>query len=50
MSGTATEILRGAVEEAVIWSRNLNELNETTDWDILEDDASGAFTIEPAKL
>ncbi|KDN33615.1 hypothetical protein RSAG8_13289, partial [Rhizoctonia solani AG-8 WAC10335] len=44
----ATEMLRGEVETDAIWSCNLNLIDDVTGWHLFEDDASGAFTIEPA--
>ncbi|QRW26001.1 hypothetical protein RhiXN_11078 [Rhizoctonia solani] len=44
----ATEMLRGEVETDAIWSCNLNLIDDVTGWHLFEDQASGAFTIEPA--
>ncbi|CUA77327.1 hypothetical protein RSOLAG22IIIB_06656 [Rhizoctonia solani] len=44
----ATEMLRGEVETDAIWTRNLNELDDVTGWNFVEDDASGAFSIVPS--
>ncbi|CAE6373862.1 hypothetical protein RSOLAG1IB_06321 [Rhizoctonia solani AG-1 IB] len=44
----ATEMLRGEVETDAIWSCNLNLIDDVTGWHLFEDDASGAFSIEPA--
>ncbi|KAJ1299598.1 hypothetical protein OPQ81_012018 [Rhizoctonia solani] len=44
----ATEMLRGEVETDAIWTRNLNELDDVTGWNFVEDDASGAFSIIPS--
>ncbi|CAE6335930.1 unnamed protein product [Rhizoctonia solani] len=42
----ATEMLRGEVETDAIWTCNLNELDDVTGWNFVEDDASGEFRIE----
>ncbi|KAG8700745.1 hypothetical protein FRC11_012699 [Ceratobasidium sp. 423] len=44
----ATEMLRGEVETDAIWSCNLNLIDDVTGWHLFEDEASGAFSIEPA--
>ncbi|KAG9096236.1 hypothetical protein FS749_008867 [Ceratobasidium sp. UAMH 11750] len=44
----ASQLLRGAVETDAIWECNLNELNDVTGWNFIEDTASGSFSIEPA--
>ncbi|CAE7063522.1 unnamed protein product [Rhizoctonia solani] len=44
----ATEMLRGEVETDAIWTRNLNELDDVTGWNFVEDDESGAFSIVPS--
>ncbi|KAG8683926.1 hypothetical protein FRC11_012874 [Ceratobasidium sp. 423] len=46
----ATEMLRGEVETDAIWTVNLNELDDVTGWNLLEDDSTGAFTIERARF
>ncbi|KAG9084525.1 hypothetical protein FRC06_004047 [Ceratobasidium sp. 370] len=43
-----SQLLRGAVETDAIWECNLNELNDVTGWNFVEDSASGSFSIEPA--
>ncbi|KAB5592337.1 hypothetical protein CTheo_4218 [Ceratobasidium theobromae] len=45
----ATEMLRGEVETDAIWSCNLNELEDVTGWNFMEDETSGAFIIEQAR-
>ncbi|CEL53355.1 hypothetical protein RSOLAG1IB_06322 [Rhizoctonia solani AG-1 IB] len=42
----ATEMLRGEVETEAIWRCNLNELDDVTGWNFVEDDTSGEFRIE----
>ncbi|KAG9085642.1 hypothetical protein FRC06_003526 [Ceratobasidium sp. 370] len=44
----ASQLLRGEVETDKIWSQNLNELDDVTGWNFVEDDTSGAFSIEKA--
>ncbi|KAJ1300844.1 hypothetical protein OPQ81_002484 [Rhizoctonia solani] len=44
----STEMLRGEVETDAIWTRNLNELDDVTGWNFVEDDATGAFSIVPS--
>ncbi|CAE6476488.1 unnamed protein product [Rhizoctonia solani] len=44
----ATEMLRGEVETDAIWTCNLNELDDVTGWNFIEDDANGGFSIEKA--
>ncbi|KAG8708892.1 hypothetical protein FRC08_018659, partial [Ceratobasidium sp. 394] len=45
---TGGEILLGGVEADPIWTQNLNELDDVTGWNLLQDDATGNFAIEPA--
>ncbi|KAG8698596.1 hypothetical protein FRC08_005811 [Ceratobasidium sp. 394] len=45
---TGGEILLGAVEADPIWTYNLNELDDVTGWNLLQDDATGGFAIERA--
>jgi hypothetical protein len=44
----ASEIIRGEFESDPIWEQDLNEVEEVTKWNFVEDDANGAFRIEPA--
>ena len=44
----APEMLRGEVETDAIWRCNLNELDDVTGWNFIEDEATGAFFIEPS--
>ncbi|KAB5589142.1 hypothetical protein CTheo_7414 [Ceratobasidium theobromae] len=44
----ATEMLRGEVETDAIWTCNINEIDDVTGWNFIEDGASGAFSIEAA--
>ncbi|ELU36752.1 hypothetical protein AG1IA_09218 [Rhizoctonia solani AG-1 IA] len=46
----ATEMLRGEVETDAIWTCNLNELDDVTGWNFIEDDATGGFSIEKTHL
>jgi hypothetical protein len=39
-------MLRGEVETEAIWRCNLNELDDVTGWNFVEDDTSGEFRIE----
>jgi hypothetical protein len=41
-------LLRGEVETDEIWSRNLNELDDVTGWNFVEDDSNGGFSIVEA--
>lgn len=41
-------MLRGEVETDAIWSQNLNELDDVTGWNLIEDEESGQFAIVPA--
>ncbi|CAE6532576.1 unnamed protein product [Rhizoctonia solani] len=43
-----TELLRGEIEADVIWTRDLDELDDVTGWTVVEDEATGAFSIEEA--
>lgn len=43
-------MLRGEVETDAIWECNLNEVDDVTGWDLLEDEESGEFSIEAAKI
>ncbi|KAF8597189.1 hypothetical protein BDV93DRAFT_513565 [Ceratobasidium sp. AG-I] len=43
-------MLRGEVETDAIWECNLNELDDVTGWNFVEDEESGAFTIQKATL
>ncbi|QRW26570.1 hypothetical protein RhiXN_12231 [Rhizoctonia solani] len=46
----ATEMLRGEVETDAIWTFNLDQLDGVTGWNLVEDDITGAFGIEPAQF
>ncbi|CAE6458623.1 unnamed protein product [Rhizoctonia solani] len=46
----ATEMLRGEVETDAIWTCNLNELDDVTGWNFVEDDASGGFSIQKSNM
>jgi hypothetical protein len=41
-------LLRGEIETDPIWTQNLNELDDVTGWNFVEDDANGGFRIEKA--
>ena len=43
-------MLRGEVETDAIWEMNLNELDDVTGWNLIENEESGMFSIEPANL
>ncbi|KAG8681471.1 hypothetical protein FRC11_001073, partial [Ceratobasidium sp. 423] len=43
-----TKMLHSKVETNTIWTVNLNELDDVTGWNLLEDDSTGAFMIEHA--
>ncbi|KAF8600681.1 hypothetical protein BDV93DRAFT_525265 [Ceratobasidium sp. AG-I] len=43
-----SQMLRGEVETDAIWTQNLNELDDVTGWNLIEDEESGQFTIVPA--
>lgn len=44
----ASQMLRGEVETDAIWSQNLNELDDVTGWNLVEDEESGMFSMERA--
>ncbi|KAB5592341.1 hypothetical protein CTheo_4222 [Ceratobasidium theobromae] len=44
----SSEMLRGEVETSAIWTCNINEIDDVTGWNFIEDDANGGFSIEPA--
>ncbi|KAG8713367.1 hypothetical protein FRC09_018803 [Ceratobasidium sp. 395] len=44
----ASQLLRGEIETDTIWEQNINELNDVTGWNFMEDDANGGFSITPA--
>ncbi|ELU36248.1 hypothetical protein AG1IA_09722 [Rhizoctonia solani AG-1 IA] len=46
----ATEMLRGEVETDAIWTVNLDQLDDVTGWNLVEDDVTGAFGIERARF
>ncbi|KAF8597183.1 hypothetical protein BDV93DRAFT_527621 [Ceratobasidium sp. AG-I] len=46
----ASQMLRGEVETDAIWECNLNELDDVTGWNFVENEESGAFSIERATL
>lgn len=41
-------MLRSKVEPEAIWECNLNELDEVTAWNFVENKESGSFSIEKA--
>ncbi|KAG9096234.1 hypothetical protein FS749_008865 [Ceratobasidium sp. UAMH 11750] len=43
-----SQLLRGEVETDAIWSQNINEIDDVTGWNFLEDDSNGSFIIERA--
>lgn len=49
-SKPASQMLRGEVETDAIWTCNLNELDDVTGWNFVENEESGAFSIEKANL
>ncbi|CAE6435725.1 unnamed protein product [Rhizoctonia solani] len=42
------QMLRGEVETDVIWSHNLDEIDDVTSWIFVQDDDTGAFSIVSA--
>jgi len=44
----ATELIRGEVETLGIWTRDLNQLDDVTGWNLTVDGASGSYSLEPA--
>lgn len=43
-------MLRGEIETDAIWECNLNELDDVTGWNFIENDESGQFSIDKANL
>ncbi|KAF8600672.1 hypothetical protein BDV93DRAFT_261110 [Ceratobasidium sp. AG-I] len=43
-----SQMLRGELEVARTWEQNLNELDDVTYWDVIQDSESGNFFIESA--
>ncbi|KAF8600684.1 hypothetical protein BDV93DRAFT_525268 [Ceratobasidium sp. AG-I] len=43
-----SQMLRGEVETDAIWEMNLNQLDDVTGWNLIENEESGMFSIEPA--
>ncbi|CEL53090.1 hypothetical protein RSOLAG1IB_11222 [Rhizoctonia solani AG-1 IB] len=42
------KVLRGGVETDAIWSIDLDEIDDVTGWNFVQDDATGGFSIVPA--
>ncbi|KAG9084526.1 hypothetical protein FRC06_004048, partial [Ceratobasidium sp. 370] len=44
-----SEYLRGEVDTHAIWSQNLDDLDDVTDWNVVEDPETGVLTVEQAE-
>jgi hypothetical protein len=40
------EMLRSQVETKAIWTQNLNEVDDVTEWKLVEDHTTGHLSIE----
>ncbi|CCO37549.1 hypothetical protein BN14_11705 [Rhizoctonia solani AG-1 IB] len=45
---TLNKVLRGEVETDAIWSIGLDEIDDVTGWNFVQDDATGGFSIVSA--
>ena len=43
-------MLRGEGETDVIWTRNLDKLDDVTGWNLVEDKETGEFSIKDASI